>query len=136
MNVQFHIFGINANRRAKDMVLPCLEQLDRQISISLTVVVLDCTRNSGPPFTVRVHLTVPGPDIHAEARDHTLRAAWHKACKNLKNQIDHRKARHEGRAARQERKQRKMKRGLLPIAARRSPTGKPQQEQQSERTRA
>ena len=87
MNVQFHVLGLNANRRVKEMVLPYLEQLRRQISISSAAVVLDRTRNGGPPFTVRVHLAVPGPDIHAEARDYTLQAAWRKVCTHLKKQI-------------------------------------------------
>ena len=117
MNVQFHVFGLNANRRVKELVLPCLAQLQRQISISSVVVVLDRTRNSGPPFTVRVHLAVPGPDIHAEAGDHTLQAAWRKVCKSLNKQIQQRKTSQKARAARQDHKLRKVKRGLLPFAA-------------------
>jgi putative sigma-54 modulation protein len=110
MNVQFHFFGINASQRAKEMVLPRLEQLD--ISISSAVVVLDRRRNGGPPFMARVHLAVPGPDIHAEARDHTLHAAWRKVCKDLEKQIEQRKARQVTRAAHAERRLRKVKRAL------------------------
>ena len=40
-----------------------------------------------------VLLAVPGPDIHAEAREHTLEAAWLKATASLRKQIEHRKAR-------------------------------------------
>jgi len=37
-------------------------------------------------------LAVPGPDIHAEARDHTLEAAWLKVTAALRKQIEKRKA--------------------------------------------
>ena len=116
MNVQFHVLGLNANRRIKEMVLPYLKQLHRQISISSAVVVLDCTRNGGPPFTARVHLAVPGPDIHAEARDHTLQAAWRKVCKNLEKHIERRKSRQGTQAARQDRRLRKVNWGLPGLA--------------------
>jgi ribosome-associated translation inhibitor RaiA len=91
MNVQFHFFGLKANHGSREMVLAGLAQLRRRVSINLAIVVFDRSRNGGPSFAVRVHLAVPGPDIHAEARDHTLQAAWRKAHKNLEKQIDQRK---------------------------------------------
>lgn len=112
MTTQFHFFGLNASPRAKDSVLLCLEQLRRHIKISSAVVVFDRRRDNGPPFTMRVHLAVPGPDIHAEARDHTLQAAWRKVRRNLEEQIDWRKSRQKARAVRPDRKVRKVQRGL------------------------
>ncbi len=32
--------------------------------------------DSSPAFEVKVHLVTPGPDVFAESRDHTLRAAF------------------------------------------------------------
>jgi ribosome-associated translation inhibitor RaiA len=97
MNIQFHFFGLNSNRQASEMIVPDLVQLHRQVSINSAAVVFDRTRNGGPPFAVRVHLAVSGPDIHAEARDHTLQGAWRKVCKNLEKQIEQRKTKQAAR---------------------------------------
>jgi ribosome-associated translation inhibitor RaiA len=43
--------------------------------------------NSSPAYQVSVHLVTPGPDVCAEARDHTLRAAFAKAMGQLRDKI-------------------------------------------------
>ena len=43
-----------------------------------------------PPFRVHVHLVTPGPDIAAEARDHTLAAALGKVVKRITEEIKRR----------------------------------------------
>ena len=43
---------------------------------------------TSPPFRVHVHLVTPGPDVFAEARDHTLAAALAKVMKQLAHEID------------------------------------------------
>lgn len=43
--------------------------------------------NASPAFQVNVHLVTPGPDVYAESRDHTLRAAFVKAVAQLRGQI-------------------------------------------------
>lgn len=43
--------------------------------------------NSSPAYQVHVHLVTPGPDVFAESRDHTLRAAFGKAMTQLREQI-------------------------------------------------
>ena len=92
MKLQIHFFGVNAHPRTFQMLEPELARLQRQTTIESAAVVLEYTRDGGVPFGVRVHLAVAGPDIHAEARDHTLAAAWHKVCANLEEQIEQRKA--------------------------------------------
>ncbi len=42
---------------------------------------------SSPPFRVQAHLVTPGPDVFAEARDHTLAAALGKVMKELARAI-------------------------------------------------
>ncbi len=49
--------------------------------------------NASPAFQVHVHLVTPGPDLFAESRDHTLRAAFAKAMTQLREQITSRAAR-------------------------------------------
>lgn len=44
-------------------------------------------RGASPAYQVNVHLVTPGPDLFAESRDHTLRAAFAKALSQLREQI-------------------------------------------------
>ena len=44
-------------------------------------------RETSPAYQVQVHLVTPGPDVFAESRDHTLRAAFAKAMARLREQI-------------------------------------------------
>ncbi|NBV86800.1 MAG: hypothetical protein EBS01_11210 [Verrucomicrobia bacterium] len=49
-------------------------------------------QNASPAYQVNVHLVTPGPDVFAESRDHTLRAALLKAIGQLRAQITSRSA--------------------------------------------
>ena len=91
MNTQFHIRGINDNSDLRRRLLQPLEQLQSLISISAIAVVLEHQQNEAPSFRAFVSLAVPGPDIHAEARDHTIEAAWLKVATALRQQIVGRK---------------------------------------------
>ena len=44
-------------------------------------------QSTSPAYHVHVHLVTPGPDVFAESRDHTLRAAFAKAMTQLREQI-------------------------------------------------
>lgn len=46
--------------------------------------------NASPAYQVYVHLVTPGPDVFAESRDHTLRAAIGKAMVRLREEISNR----------------------------------------------
>jgi ribosome-associated translation inhibitor RaiA len=43
--------------------------------------------NASPAYRVNVHLVTPGPDVFAEGRDHTLRAAFAKVMAQLRTTI-------------------------------------------------
>jgi len=43
--------------------------------------------NASPAYQVNVHLVTPGPDVFAESRDHTLRAALQKVMKQLHDKL-------------------------------------------------
>ena len=75
-----------------------LEQLRGLDAISDAAIVLEHQREAAPAFRAYVSLAVPGPDIHAEAHDHTLPAAWLKVTNGLRKQIEQRKSRHQARA--------------------------------------
>jgi ribosome-associated translation inhibitor RaiA len=68
--VEKHIFALGRAR-----------QIDEA---NIRLVRLD---NASPAYQVSVHLVTPGPDVFAESRDHTLRAAFAKAVRQLREQI-------------------------------------------------
>lgn len=53
--------------------------------------------HASPPFRVHVHLVTPGPDISAEARDHTFAAALGKVIKRVTEEIRNRTAKRRAR---------------------------------------
>jgi ribosome-associated translation inhibitor RaiA len=53
--------------------------------------------NASPSYQVSVHLVTPGPDVFAESRDHTLRAAFEKVIKQLREQITSRATKRQQR---------------------------------------
>jgi len=95
MKIQFRIRGLNANASLRTWVEKQLERLHGLIPVSTAEVVLEQQRDAAPGFRALVHLAVPGPDIHASARDHTFQAAWLKVMKNLTKQIERRKTRQQ-----------------------------------------
>ncbi len=95
MKVQFRIRGLNASASLRAWLEQQLERLHSLIPVSTAEVVLERQRDNAPAFRAHVHLAVPGPDIHADAREHTLEAVWLKVSKNLRQQIERRKTRHQ-----------------------------------------
>ena len=98
MKIQFQIRGLNANAGLRGWLEKQLERLHNLIPVSTAEVVLEREQDSAPAFRAHVHLAVPGPDIHATARDHTVQAAWLKVFKNLKKQIERRNTKQVMRA--------------------------------------
>lgn len=98
MKIQFHIRGLNLNSGSRHWLEQSLGKLQSLISITAAAVVVEYEREAAPAFRAYVSLAVPGPDIHAEARDHTLEAVWLKITTALRKQIEQRKSRQEGSA--------------------------------------
>jgi ribosome-associated translation inhibitor RaiA len=74
-----------------------IKKLQGLAAIASAQVTLERQREFAPAFRVRAQLEVPGPDFHAEARDHTLQAALLKVARDLKRQIQSRKGRRADR---------------------------------------
>ena len=55
-----------------------LEELGKTRQIDEARVTIERRLEASPPFSVSAHLVTPGPDVFAEASDHTLRAALQK----------------------------------------------------------
>jgi len=92
MKIQFHIRGFNVNARMRNYLGEPLKRLQSLIQITNAAVVLEHMWDKAPAFRAFVLLAVPGPDIHAEVREHTLEAAWLKMIAALRKQIERRKA--------------------------------------------
>jgi ribosomal subunit interface protein len=78
--------------------LRCSEELDslienrifalqRLLQIDEASVRLECRHEESPAFSVHIHLVTPGPDVVAEGRDHTIRAAVNKVMAALEEKI-------------------------------------------------
>ena len=61
------------------------------VRIEAAEVTLEKNPASSPPFSAKVHLVIPGPDLYAEEKDHTPEATIHKVLAKLARQIRHRK---------------------------------------------
>jgi len=59
--------------------------------IEVAEVTFERSAAASPPFLVRMHLAVPGPDLHVEEKEHTLQAALHKAFGKLARLVRNRK---------------------------------------------
>lgn len=67
-----------------------LKSLGAVIQIDEAKVRFERSLENSPPFTVSFHIVTPGPDLHAEATDHTFRAATLKALDGLRARLKHR----------------------------------------------
>ena len=67
-----------------------LEEFGRSLQIDEARIVVERRLDASPAFHVSVHFVTPGPDVFAEAMDHTLRAALQKTVEQLETLIGHR----------------------------------------------
>ena len=67
-----------------------LKSLAPTLQIDEARVHLERSLSDSPPFSISFHLVTPGPDVMAEASDHTLRAAMLKAFDIIRGKIEHR----------------------------------------------
>lgn len=68
-----------------------LREIGRLLQIDQAHLLLERRLEASPAFRVSAHLVTPGPDVMAEASDHTLRAALQKTMGQLIKRIDHRR---------------------------------------------
>ena len=77
-----------------------LEAISKSLQIDEARVVIERQLEASPPFRISVHLVTPGPDVFAEATDHTLRAALLKTVGQIDERIEHRRHKRAGRLQR------------------------------------
>jgi ribosome-associated translation inhibitor RaiA len=95
LNLQHH------NLRSSDELDSLIENrilaLQPRLRIDEAHVRLECRFESSPAYGVLIHLVMPGPDVFAEGRDHTIHAAIHKALGEIESRLDHRAAKRQQR---------------------------------------
>ena len=67
-----------------------LTALGTQLRIDEARILVERQQDKSPPFRISAHLVTPGPDVMAEATDHTLRAALTKLIRSLQDVLSHR----------------------------------------------
>ena len=72
------------------MIEQQLDALGKTRQIDEARIVIERRVEASPPFRVSAHLVTPGPDVLAEAVEHTLRAALDKTVAQLAAVIDRR----------------------------------------------
>ena len=90
LNVQY--FSIASTDELDSWVEQQILDLGRLRQIDAANIKLTRHGDSSPAFQVNVHLVTPGPDVFAEASDHTLRAAFTKVIAELRATITSREA--------------------------------------------
>ncbi len=80
-----------------ELVHKRLESLSGALRVEQAHVLIEQRVDASPPFRITAHLVTPGPDVFAEAIDHTLPAALDKMMEQLEARIEHR---HQKRAQR------------------------------------
>ncbi len=89
--------GIQSAKRLASVVRKEILSLGPLRQIDEAKVHLSREHEASPPFRVHVHLVTPGPDVFAEARDHTLTAALSKVMRQLVSVIGSRAERRQAR---------------------------------------
>jgi ribosome-associated translation inhibitor RaiA len=97
MNLDFRLRGWKNSSALRHLVQTQLDRLHQFVSVSGAEVVLERRRAATPAWVARAHLQVPGPDLRAEACDHTVEAAWRKVMQELYGQVGRRLERRRGR---------------------------------------
>lgn len=113
MKLTLQHFGIRTTDALDTWVENHIFSLQTQLQIDEASIRLERDRDTSPAYRVRAHLVTPGPDVFAEGRDHTLRAAFEKMMLELLGRI-------HGRA----RKRLKRVRSNLPGPGGKSRTGR------------
>ncbi len=93
MNITVRYCGISKRVYWQSLVEASMRKLQHLGDIARARVTIESQQEVKRGFRVVTELEVPGPDFHAEAREHTLPAALLKVVKELERQIRSRKNR-------------------------------------------
>ena len=95
LNVQHH--NLRSTHEVDLLIENRILALEPRVQIDEAKVRLECRFESSPAFGARIHLVTPGPDVFAEGRDHTIRAAVRKAVSEVESKLSHREVKRRQR---------------------------------------
>jgi ribosome-associated translation inhibitor RaiA len=113
MKLTLQHFSVRSTDALDSWVETRIFSLQPRLQIDEANIRLEHRREISPAYRVHVHLITTGPDVFAEGRDHTLRAAFEKVMVDLTGKIN-------GRAT----KRRQRLRSNLASPASQGPTGR------------
>jgi ribosomal subunit interface protein len=97
MKLTIQHFEVRSTHSLDSEVEERILALQPRLQIDEANVRLEHQRQLSPPYGVHIHLVTPGPDVVAEAHDHTLAAAMDKVILELEDKINRRTTRHRER---------------------------------------
>lgn len=95
LTVQYH--NVRSTGGLETLVENLILALAPSLKIDQAIVRIEHSLDSSPAFRTSAHLITPGPDVIAEGRDHTLRAALEKLAAALRDRIEHRELKRQRR---------------------------------------
>jgi hypothetical protein len=90
MMLQLQLCGFKDNAELRRQVQADLETLNGPLAVASAHITLQHQPEATPPCQALATLAVPGPDIHAAARDHTWPVTWRKVVRRLREQMEER----------------------------------------------
>jgi ribosome-associated translation inhibitor RaiA len=88
MKLTVQHFDIRSTNDVDTLIEERILALPPRFKIDEANVRLEHRLDLSPAFRVHVHLVTPGPDVLAEGRDHTIRAAIDKVMAQLEHKIN------------------------------------------------
>jgi ribosomal subunit interface protein len=85
LNVQHH--NLRSTHELDSLLEQRIFKLEPRLQIDEACVRLECRWEKSPAYRVAIHIATPGPDLKAEGRDHTVRAAIGKAFLDLEDRL-------------------------------------------------
>lgn len=97
MKITVKHFNVRSTNALDSWVEEQILSLQPILQIDEADITLTHLHEASPAYQVHVHLVTPGPDVFAEASDHTLQAAFLKTMESLRDKITHRATRRQKR---------------------------------------
>ena len=97
MKLTVQHYHLRSNDELDSLIENRILALQPRLQIDEARVRLEWHFQDSPAFSVHVHLVTPGPDVFAERRDHTIRAAIEKVMADVEAKVGRR---HEKRRQR------------------------------------
>src|SRR5512146_3164635 len=90
MKLTLYHLNIRSTHEVDSLLEEGILSLEPRLQIDEAHVRLERQWELSPAYRVAIHIVTPVPDLQAEGRDHTIRAAIGKALADLEDRLQHR----------------------------------------------